>query len=75
MLKIRLSQVGKKNQHSYRIVASEERSKRDGKNREIIGTYNPNLNPPFLKIKEDRLQYWLKEGAQMTPSVKKLISQ
>ncbi|MBP8590870.1 30S ribosomal protein S16 [Candidatus Shapirobacteria bacterium] len=75
MLKIRLSQVGKKNQRSYRIVVSEKRSKRDGKNVEIIGAYNPNLEPPLLKIKEDRLLYWLKEGAQMTPTVRKLINQ
>jgi len=74
MLKIRLSQVGKKNQRSYRIVVSEERSKRDSKNVEILGAYNPHLNPPLLKVKEDRLQYWLKEGAKITPAVKKLIN-
>jgi len=75
MLKIRLSQVGKKNQRSYRIVVSEERSKRDSKNVEVLGAYNPNLKPPLLKVKKDRLQYWLKEGVQMTPTVRKLINQ
>ena len=75
MLKVRLAQVGKKNQRSYRIVVSEERSKRDSKNVEILGTYNPNLKPPLLKVKKDRLEHWLKQGAQATPTIRKLINQ
>ena len=74
MLKIRLAQVGKKNQRSYRIVVSEERSKRDSKNVEILGAYNPNLKPPLLKVKKDRLEYWRQQGAQATPTVRKLIN-
>ena len=74
VLKIRLAQVGKKNQRSYRIVVSEERSKRDSKNVEILGAYNPNLKPPLLKIKKDRLEYWLQQGAQATLTVRKLIN-
>jgi len=66
--------VGKKNQRSYRIVVSEEKSKRDSKNVEILGAYNPNLKPPLLKVKKDRLEYWLQQGAQATSTVKKLIN-
>jgi len=73
MLKIRLSQVGKKHRHSYRVVITEARSKRDGKTVDQIGYYNPQIQPPEFKIKKDRLNYWLKHGAQMTDRVRKLI--
>ncbi|PIS15375.1 30S ribosomal protein S16 [Candidatus Shapirobacteria bacterium CG09_land_8_20_14_0_10_38_17] len=73
MLKIRLSQVGKKNHHAYRVVIAEARSKRDGKTIDRIGYYNPRLQPPELKIKKDRLNYWLNHGAQMSDQVRKLI--
>ena len=73
MLKIRLSQVGKKHRHSYRVVITEARSKRDGKTVDQIGYYNSQIQPPEFKLKKDRLNYWLNHGAQMTDKVRKLI--
>jgi small subunit ribosomal protein S16 len=73
MLKVKLSQVGKKNKRSYRIVIAEARSKRDGKVVEKIGYYNPKDKNSKIQIKQDRLNYWVKNGAQITEAVRKLI--
>jgi len=72
-VKIRLSRTGTKNRPSYRVVVTPSRSKRDGKSIEIIGYYNPLVNPPQVKIEKDRLDYWLSCGAQMTEAVKKIL--
>ncbi len=74
MLKIKLSQVGKKNKRSYRVVVAEARSKRDGKVVEKIGHYNPQIKENELQIKRKRLDYWIKNGAQMTSTIRKLVS-
>lgn len=77
MLKIRFTQTGKKNDHNYRLVVKEARSKRDGSAIEFLGYYHPNQGQK-LQINSDRLNYWLNNGAQITPSahqvVKDLIS-
>jgi len=72
MLKVKLSQVGKKGQLSFRIVIAEARGKRDGQYVEKIGFYNPHCQPPKFKIDQKRLKYWLSHGAQMTDSVRKI---
>jgi len=74
MIKIRLARTGSKNLSSYRIVASETRSKRDNKNLVILGFYDPKTKPATIKIDQALLNSWLKKGAQLTPAVKKLIS-
>lgn len=71
MLKIRFKKVGRKHQISFRIVIAERRSKRDGKNIEDIGFYNPKSKE--FGIKKDRLDYWLKNGAKPTPTVHNLL--
>ncbi len=73
MLKVKLSQVGKKHRRSYRIVIAEARSKRDGKTVDQIGYYYPQTKPAAFKIDKERLSYWLSHGAQMTDKIKKLI--
>lgn len=73
MLKVKLSQVGKRNKRSYRIIVAEAKSKRDGKFVEKIGSYNPEAGDSKVQIKQDRLDYWVKNGAQITEAVKKLI--
>ena len=70
-VKIRLSRVGKKNVPFYRIVAIDSRAARDGKTLEILGTYDATKNT-FEKWNEAGIEAWLKTGAQMTDSVKKL---
>lgn len=72
MVKIRLFRTGAKHKVSYRIVAIESQKKRNGKPLEVIGIYEPRNKPPVVKIKHDRLEYWLSKGAQMTEVVKRL---
>lgn len=70
-VKIRLSRIGKKHAPFYRIVAVDSRKKRDGAFLEDLGTYNP-LNTKLVTFHEERVQYWLSQGAQPTDSVKKI---
>lgn len=71
-VKIRLSKVGKKHQISFRIIASEARTKRDGAFLEILGFYNP--HDKHFKLKEDRINYWIGKGAKPTEAVTKLLN-
>lgn len=73
MVKLRLTRVGKKKQPSYRLVAAPSRSPRDGRFIEILGHYNPLTHPATVVFKEERIMHWLKEGAQPTESVLKLL--
>ena len=73
MLKIRLSQTGTTNRRTYRIVAIEEGKRRNGKQIEILGFYNPLVKQPKIKIDADRVLYWQSKGAQITPAVKRLL--
>ena len=73
MLKIRFTQTGKKNDHLYRLVVKETRSKRDGNALEFLGQYQPN-SPDALNINADRLNYWVKNGAQLSPSAREIVS-
>ncbi len=71
---IRLSIVGKIHQRTYRVVAQDKKSKRDGKFLEIVGNINPNLEPTKqIVLKKDRISYWQKNGAQLSPTVKYIL--
>ena len=72
-VKIRLRRMGKKKQPIYKIVAADVRSPRDGKFLEALGLYNPLTNPHTVDVKEDRILYWLSNGAQPTSTVKSLL--
>lgn len=74
MVKIRLSQTGTKHKLSYRIIVSEARKKRDGKSIETLGFYDPKTKPPTVKVNQERLNYWLKQGAVPTDTVRKLLN-
>ena len=74
-VKIRLTRMGAKKRPTYRIVASDSRRPRDGQYIELIGTYNPVVNPAEVKINEELALKWLKSGAQPTDTVKNLFSQ
>jgi small subunit ribosomal protein S16 len=67
--------MGKKKQPIYKIVAADARSPRDGKFLEALGIYNPLLNPHSIELKEDRINYWLDNGAQPTNSARSLLNQ
>lgn len=67
--------MGKKKQPIYKVVAADARSPRDGKFLEAVGIYNPLTNPHTIDLKEDRINYWLDNGAQPTDTVKSLFKQ
>ena len=69
---IRLTKTGKKHQISYRVVATDKRSKRDDKFLEILGFYHPHIKP-VLKVNEPRVKFWESRGAKMTEAVEKLL--
>ena len=73
MVKIRLTQTGKKNQKTYRVIAIEEGKRRDGRAIEILGFYNPLVKPAQISLKRDRIDYWLSVGARLTPTMEKLL--
>lgn len=74
MVRIRLRRVGLKHQPSYRIIAADKESPRDGRFLEILGFYNPRTDPSTIEIKEDRLFDWMSKGAQPSESVVKLLN-
>lgn len=74
-VKVRLKRMGATKKPYYRIVVSDSRSKRDGKNIEEVGTYNPLLDTNKVTIEEDRVLYWLSNGAQPTDTVRNILSQ
>lgn len=73
MLKIKLTRIGKKGESHYRIVVAERRSKRDGKFIDMLGYYSPQSEPATIKVDRAKLQIWLNQGAQMTPTLKLLL--
>ena len=72
-VKLRLMRVGKTKQPTYRIVAADSRSPRDGRFIEIVGTYAPRSDPSEINVKSDKALSWLAKGAQPTETVKKLF--
>jgi small subunit ribosomal protein S16 len=73
MVRIRLRRVGARHQPSYRIVAADKESPRDGRFLENLGYYNPRTQPSTVEIDEARLFHWLKHGAQPSDSVVKVL--
>lgn len=71
---LRLTRRGQKKRPCYRVVAAEHTFQRDGRFIEIIGTYNPLVDPPAIELKEDRVKHWIEVGAQPTTIVKNLIT-
>lgn len=72
-VKLRLVRVGKTKQPTYRVVAADSRSPRDGRFIEIVGHYNPRNEPSIIEIDNDKALKWLREGAQPTERVQKLL--
>lgn len=72
-VKIRLSRHGSKKKPFYRIVAADSIYPRDGRFIERLGTYDPRNKANGLKLKRDAIEEWIKKGAQLTETVKKLM--
>lgn len=73
MVKIRLTRTGTHKRPSYRVIVTDEKARRDGPFIEILGTYNPLVNPSEVKIDAEKAKYWLGVGAQPTDTVRKLL--
>lgn len=74
MVKIRLSRVGAKKAPFYHIVVADSRKARNGKIIEQIGTYDPMTNPATLVLDNEKVEKWIKNGAQPTDTVRALIN-
>ena len=73
MVKIRLQRQGAKKAPFYHIVVGDSRSPRDGRIVEKIGTYDPMTDPATIKLDKEKVEYWIKNGAKPTDTVKALI--
>jgi small subunit ribosomal protein S16 len=73
MVKIRLKRIGAKNSPAYRIVVADNRSPRDGRFIEELGTYLPLKSGENVKMDYERAKYWLGKGAQATETVASFI--
>lgn len=74
MIKLRLKRMGAKKRPSYRIVAAESRSPRDGRFIESVGTYDPLTDPSTVRVNVERAQHWLSVGAQPSDTVRYLLT-
>jgi len=73
VIKLRLRRMGAKKRPSYRIVAADSRSPRDGRFIESVGFYDPLTEPATIKLNEERIRYWLSVGAQPTDTVRNIF--
>ena len=73
MVKIRLQRQCAKKAPFYHIVVADSRSPRDGRIVEKIGTYDPMTDPATIKLDKEKVEYWIKNGAKPTDTVKALI--
>lgn len=75
MVKIRLARYGSKKHPVYRVVVCDERAPRDGRFIERVGFFNPHIDTDAaLQLNLERVQHWIKNGAQPTDKVKSLIA-
>ena len=72
-VRMRLTRVGSKKNPIYRVVVADSRSPRDGRFIEILGQYNPRSEPSVVTIDNDKALKWLRQGAQPTDRVQKLL--
>jgi len=73
-VRIRLRRIGKKKQPQYRMVAADSAGPRDGRFLEVIGQYNPRVDPPAVSVQEDRALWWLRQGAQPSDTARSLLT-
>lgn len=72
-LMIRLTKIGKKGESKYRVIVKEKRDRRDGNYLENLGSFEKTAKGQKVELKKDRIKYWISQGAQPSPTVKKLI--
>lgn len=74
MVKLRLKRMGAKKAPFYRIVAADSRDRRDGREIEVVGTYDPKTNPATIVINEEKALKWLINGAVPTDTVRDILA-
>ncbi|MEE4362590.1 MAG: 30S ribosomal protein S16 [Desulfotignum sp.] len=72
-VRIRLTRKGTKKKPFYRIVAADIEAPRDGRFLEALGTYNPMTEPAAIVLKQDRIAYWLEQGAKPSTTVQSIL--
>jgi small subunit ribosomal protein S16 len=70
---LRLSRAGTHKAPFYHVVATDSRKPRDGRYLEDVGMYDPTRSPELIRLKVERVEYWLKAGAKPSPTVAKVI--
>ena len=73
MLMIRMARFGAKKKPTYRLVVIEKERARDSRAVEVVGHYNPVSNPKVVNLKHDRIEFWMKNGAQPSDTVARLL--
>lgn len=73
MVRIRLRRMGAKKRPFYRIVVADQRCARDGRFIENLGHYDPNLEPPEIKLDAEKAKEWMRKGAIPTDTVRSLL--
>lgn len=73
-LRIRLRKQGRTNAQTFRLVVTDIRNPRDGKYLEMLGSYNPSQKDNNFKINEERLNFWLSQGALLSDNAQKLVA-
>lgn len=74
MVKIRLKRMGAKKTPFYRVVVSDSRDRRDGREIEVVGNYDPKTNPATVNIDEEKVLKWLNNGALQTDTVRNILT-
>jgi len=70
---IRLARFGAKKKPTYRVVVIDKERARDSRSVEVVGFYNPISQPHVVSLKHERIEYWLKNGAQPSETVTRLL--
>lgn len=73
MVKIRLTRLGAHKSPFYRIIVADSKARRDGPFIEILGTYDPKIEPSKIEVDVERAKHWIGKGAQPSETVKKLL--
>jgi small subunit ribosomal protein S16 len=74
MVKIRMMRMGSKKRPFYRVMAIDERKQRDGRPLEFLGTYDPRVEPPSVKLNLEGIDGWIGKGAQLSGTVRSLVN-
>jgi small subunit ribosomal protein S16 len=74
MVAIRLRRAGSKKRPFFRVVVTDSRAARDSSFVEILGHYNPRTKPAVVEIDRDRVEYWIRKGAQQSSTVRTLLA-